>query len=51
MMNLIAVLGEANIATRYPESLKTMQENYTEEVAANMIQQCEVVVQWIKSQF
>ena len=51
MANLIATLSEANIATRYPESLEMLQKNYTESVAARIIHQSEEVLQWIKEQF
>jgi len=47
----IAVLNEANIAARYPESLEVLQKNYTESVTASILKQSEEVIRWIKKQF
>jgi HEPN domain-containing protein len=46
----ITILNEANIATRYPESLEVLQKNYTKSVAANILKQSEEAVKWIKQQ-
>lgn len=47
----IAILNEANIAARYPESLEMLHNHYTEAVTSNILKQGEEVIQWIKKQF
>lgn len=47
----IVKLNEANIATRYPEDLTKLQQDYTQPVANEMIAKTTEVMQWIKSQF
>jgi HEPN domain-containing protein len=47
----IAILNEANIAARYPESLEVLHKNYTETVTSNVLKQSEEVLLWIKEQF
>jgi hypothetical protein len=44
-------LNEANIATRYPEDLSKLQQDYTQQVTNDMIAKTSEVLQWIKSQF
>lgn len=51
MAKSIAILNEANIAARYPESLEVLQKNYTEAVTVNILKQSEEVIRWIKEQF
>ena len=51
MAKSIALLNEANIATRYPESLEVLQKNYTEEVTSKILKQSEEIILWIKEQF
>ena len=51
MAKLIVILNEANISTRYPESLELLQKNYTKSVAENVIKQSEEIIKWIKEQF
>lgn len=50
MAKSIAILNEANIAARYPESLEVLQKNYTETVTSKVLKQGEEVIQWIKEQ-
>lgn len=47
----IARLNEANITTRYPEELNTLQKVYTESVVRMIINGGKEVIQWIKTQF
>ncbi len=47
----IVKLNEASIATRYPEDLKTLQENYTESVVRDIIIKGREVLKWIKGLF
>jgi len=51
MAKSIAILNEANIAARYPESLEVLQKDYTEEVTLKILKQSEDVISWIKKQF
>jgi len=46
----IAILNEANIAARYPESLEVLQKNYTEPVTSDILKQSEEVIKWIRRQ-
>ena len=45
----IVRLNEANIATRYPDSLDTLQTVYTSEVAADTIARTREVHRWIRT--
>lgn len=47
----IIKLGEANIATRYPENLDQLKKEYTEEVVKDILSRSKEVLQWIKKQF
>jgi len=51
MAKSIAILNQANIATRYPESLEVLQKNYTKAVTSNIIKESEGIIRWIKEQF
>jgi len=51
MVKSIAILNQANIATRYPESLEVLQKNYTKAVTSNIIKESEEIIRWIKEQF
>jgi len=51
MAKSIAVLNQANIATRYPESLEILQKNYTKAVTSNIVKESEEIIRWIKEQF
>ncbi|HDQ03925.1 MAG TPA: HEPN domain-containing protein [Deltaproteobacteria bacterium] len=46
----IVKLNEANIATRYPESLEKLQKIYTKEISREMISQTKEALKWIKQQ-
>jgi len=46
----IVRLNEANIATRYPEDLERLQNNYTKDVAFEVLAGSKEVIQWIKEQ-
>jgi HEPN domain-containing protein len=47
----IIKLNESNIATRYPEDLQKLQDNYTEAISAEIILNSKDTLQWIKKQF
>jgi HEPN domain-containing protein len=46
----IVKLNEANIATRYPESLEKLQKNYTKTITGEIILNTKEVLAWIKRQ-
>lgn len=46
----IVRLNEANIATRYPEDLAQMQQEYTETVVKEILAQAKEFITWIKGQ-
>lgn len=48
---ILAILNEANIAARYPESLEIVQKNYTAQTTSIVITQAEEVIKWIKELF
>lgn len=47
----IVKLNEANVATRYPEELDTLQKEYTKSVVADILSSSKEVLAWIKTQF
>ena len=48
---LMARLSEAQIATRYPEDLASVQADYGEDAVREVIAQSKEVLKWIKQQF
>jgi HEPN domain-containing protein len=46
----IVKLNEANIATRYPESLDKLQKAYTESITCDIISNTKEALSWIKQQ-
>jgi HEPN domain-containing protein len=46
----IVKLNEANIATRYPESLAKLQKNYTKTITGEIILNTKEALAWIKLQ-
>ena len=44
-------LNEANIATRYPEDLETLQKNYTKTITDTILTDTKEALAWIKQQF
>ena len=46
----IVKLNEANIATRYPESLENLQKAYTKTITREIILNTQEVLVWIKQQ-
>ena len=44
-------LNEANIATRYPEDLATLQKNYSKEITQSLFTNTKEALKWIKQQF
>lgn len=46
----IVRLNEANIATRYPENLLKMQQEYTEPVVKEILSQTKEFIAWIRVQ-
>lgn len=46
----IVRLNEASVATRYPESLSKLQEEYTESVAKDIMARSKEVLAWIKKE-
>ena len=51
MGRFITKLNEANIATRYPEDIDTLQKDYTETVAREILKNTIGLLEWIKKQF
>jgi len=47
----IAILNEANIATRYPDDIDRLQSKYTPEIAAQILTGTKEILEWIKAQF
>lgn len=47
----IVKLNEASIATRYPEDVEKLQDQYTKDVVKNIIVESRKVLEWIKEQF
>jgi HEPN domain-containing protein len=43
-------LSEASVPTRYPDSIDRLQKEYTQEVAAKIVEQTRAALQWIKTQ-
>lgn len=46
----IVKLNEANIATRYPESLEKLQKTYTKTITSEIISNTKEALAWIKQQ-
>lgn len=46
----IVKLNEANIATRYPESLEKLQKVYTKNITGEIISETKEMLSWIKQQ-
>lgn len=46
----IVKLNEANIATRYPEDIDTLQKNYTQPNVEDIIERSKEFLLWIKAQ-
>jgi HEPN domain-containing protein len=46
----IVMLNEANIATRYPESLEKLQKAYTKIITGKIILKAKEALVWIKQQ-
>jgi len=44
-------LNEANIATRYPEDLATLQKNYSKNITDTIFRDTKEALKWIKQQF
>ncbi|HHT9106792.1 MAG TPA: HEPN domain-containing protein [Candidatus Wujingus californicus] len=44
-------LNEASVVTRYPEELSTLQKDFTQPVANDILSKSKEVLQWIKAQF
>lgn len=51
IVKTLTLLSEANISTRYPESLEVLQRNYTETVTKELLAKSEEVLEWIKGLF
>jgi HEPN domain-containing protein len=48
---IITRLNEASIATRYPDDIDGLQNNYTQEIATQILAQTKEILEWIKAQF
>ncbi|MCX5644766.1 MAG: HEPN domain-containing protein [Phycisphaerae bacterium] len=48
---VVAILNEANIATRYPDDIDKLQSKYTQEIASRILAQTKEILEWIKAQF
>ncbi len=48
---VIAILNEANIATRYPDDIDRLQSKYTSEIASQILAGTKEILAWIKAQF
>ena len=44
-------LNEANIVTRYPENIDTLQKDFTQSIVKDILARSKVVLGWIKVQF
>ncbi|OHB97552.1 MAG: DNA-binding protein [Planctomycetes bacterium RIFCSPLOWO2_12_38_17] len=44
-------LNEASVVTRYHEELSTLQKDFTQPVANDILSKSKEVLQWIKAQF
>lgn len=44
-------LGEAHVATRYPEDLETLQQNYTRPVVGEIVGESRKALEWIRAQY
>jgi len=47
----IVRLNEASVATRYPETLAIISKNYSQEIAADIINESREALKWIKQQY
>jgi HEPN domain-containing protein len=43
-------LNEASVPTRYPETLETLQKNYTHSIVEDILVDTKGLLEWIKSQ-
>jgi HEPN domain-containing protein len=48
---VVAILNEANIATRYPDDIDRLQSKYTPEIASQILVGTKEILEWIKAQF
>jgi len=48
---VLAGLNEANITTRYPDDIDSLQTSYTQEIATRILTQTKEILEWIKAQF
>ncbi len=48
---VIAILNEANITTRYPDDIDSLQSKYTQEIASEILMGTKEILAWIKAQF
>lgn len=48
---VIAVLNEANIATRYPDDIDRLQNKYTQEITSQILAGTKEILEWTKAQF
>ncbi len=48
---VIAILNEANIATRYPDDIDKLQSKYTQGIASEILAGTKEILAWIKAQF
>jgi len=48
---VIAILNEANIATRYPDDIDRLQSKYAPEIASQILAGTKGILEWIKVQF
>jgi HEPN domain-containing protein len=51
MEKFITRLNTASIATRYPDDLTKIQNEFTEEIAKDIINNSKDILIWVKSQF
>jgi HEPN domain-containing protein len=45
----ITKLNETNVATRYPDDLKSLQKDYTQEIVKDIIKRSKETLGWIKT--
>lgn len=48
---IVATLNEANITTRYPDDIDTLQSTYTQGIASEILAATKEILAWIKQQF
>jgi len=51
MSRVVAKLGEASVATRYPDDVDKLKGSYTQEITTRILAQTKELLEWIRKQF